>query len=545
MLTLKGAHPLNSNLSKLVCDIDKILKLKYLELEKVILKSTVKHPNGNEMDKVTFEYVQNFDTNSHPLTLVRKGLPEKIIPYKQYKEQTEDDQMPLFVGFNSLILLRISGCDLNRIDWQMFEKLQNLLYLILEDNNLKLIPDFAFYGVPNLKMLSLAKNHLLNLQITDLAGLLELEYLDLSYNNFSQLSELSLPPFPKLKLANFKNNPISVVFPNTFEVLNTTESIILGSEDTLLSLLTDSFAGLNNLRKLILNNLKIPIFKREILTGIPNLKELILTGNIPELEYDSFVEVNLIEKLVLKNCNIHTISMDAFLGLSKLKLLDLSKNYLEYLAPGIFDDLVSLQELYLNHNKFTKLPKDIFNSIHPKLLRINENPWHCSCDMSSWKPMIVNRIKQKTFKRCNSEFDKGLNCKSQTHIYKYTYENRVAPKCSTPKKFENWSAFHAMRKGLKCSEFKPKYKKYAKPTIKTIKQKTQNENVENQTKPNKYNIFKMNTPKASVFSNDYNTINTKWLKTSNSNKINHDLNNKQFKKHQSMNGMKAELDNNI
>lgn len=553
MLTLKGAHPLNSNLSKLICDIDKILKLKYLELEKVLLKSSVKLSNGNEIDKVTFEYVRSFDTNAHPLTLVRKGIQDKILPYKQFKEQEDDERMPVFVGFDSLILLRISGCNLNRIEWQMFEGLQNLLYLILEDNHLKLIPDFAFYGVPNIKTLSLAKNQLLNLQITDLAGLLELEYLDLSYNNFSQLSELSLPPFPKLKLANFRNNPITVVFPNTFEVLNTTESIILGSEDTLLSLLTDSFTGLNNLRKLVLNNLKISIFKREILTGITNLKELILTGSIPELEYDAFVEVNMIEKLVLKNCNIQTISMDAFLGLSKLKILDLSKNLLEYLAPGIFDDLVSLQELYLNNNKFTKLPKDIFNLIHPKLLRLNDNPWHCTCDMSTWKPMIVNRIKQKTFKKkCEHDFDKGLSCKSQTHIYKYTYENRVAPRCSTPRRYKNWSVFHSMRKGLKCPQFKPKYKKSVKPITKVNDQKKVNEEnnrkekVEYKMRTNKYDIFKQTNAKALRFSNDYNTIKSNHLKSSSlANQINYGLKYKPSYKNQSKHGNKANFDNDI
>lgn len=464
MLALKGAHSLSSNFSKLICDIDKELPLKYLDLEKVLLKSSKKHSlkSGDEALKFTFEYVQNFGSNAHPLTVVRKVAPEKIIPYKQYKEQGISEPTPYFEGFLDLVLLRISGCDLNRISWQIFDGLHHLLVLILEDNNLKNIPDFAFYGVPNLRSLSLSKNHLLNLQITNLAGLLELEFLDLSYNNFSQLSELSLPPFPKLQLVNFRNNPISAVFPNTFEVLNTTDSIIIGSEDTLLSLLTDSFAGLNQLRKLTLNNLKIPVLKREILTGIPNLRELVLTGNIPELEYDAFVEVAMLEKLLLKSCNIHTISMDAFLELNKLKVLDLSKNQLETLAPGIFDDLSNLHELYLNHNKFTTLPREMFMTVHPKLLRLSDNPWHCSCEMSLWKPMVVNRIKQRAYKHCDSSLDKGLSCRSQPHMYKYIYENRVAPKCSTPRKFENWSVFHAMRKGFKCPDFKPKYKKHAK-----------------------------------------------------------------------------------
>lgn len=474
MLTLKGAHPINSNASQLICEIDKELALKYLDFDRILLKNVKTQIQilNEETNKLTFEYVQKFYPNAHPLTLIRKGNPEKIVPYSQYKEQGNNELTPLFNGFEELILLRIYECGLNQIHWQMFEGLHNLVYLILEKNNLRFIPDFAFYGVPNLNTLSLAQNNLLNIQIADLAGLLELEFLDLSHNNFSQLSELSLPPFPKLKLANFADNPISVVFPNTFEVMNTTESIVLGSEDTLLSLLTNSFVGLKQLKKLTLRNLKITILKREILTGIPNLQELILSGNIPELEFDAFVEVKMVEKLILAKCNICNVSMDAFLGLDKLKILDLSKNQLEYLPLGVFDDLTNLQELYLSNNKLQTLPKGIFSYVHPKLIRMNNNPWHCSCEMSHWKPIIVNRIKQKVIKPCDFALDKGVGCsRLQTHVYKYVYENKVSPRCSTPKKFSNWSIFHAMRKGLKCAAFKPKFKKNSK----LYKQKTHSE----------------------------------------------------------------------
>lgn len=514
MLTLKGAHPIDSNSSKLICEIDKELPLKYLDFDRILLKNikTQIQILNEDSNKLTFEYVQRFDPSAHPLTLIRKGNPEKIVPYSQYKEQENNELTPLFNGFEELILLRIYECGLNQIHWQMFEGLHNLVYLNLEKNNLRFIPDFAFYGVPNLNTLSLAQNNLLNIQITDLAGLLELEFLDLSHNNFSQLSELSLPPFPKLKLANFADNPISVVFPNTFEVMNTTESIVLGSEDTLLSLLTNSFVGLKQLKKLTLRNLKIAILKREIFTGIPNLQELILSGNIPELEFDAFVEVKMVEKLILAKCNICNISMDAFLGLDKLKILDLSKNQLEFLSLGVFDDLTNLQELYLSNNKLRALPKGIFSFIHPKLIRMNSNPWHCSCEMSHWKPIIMNRIKQKIIKPCDFSLDKGVGCLGhQTHVYKYIYENKISPRCSTPKKFSNWSIFHAMRKGLKCSAFKPKFKKNPKlykqnsnrsQRNSTMKQETITENQNNsKTEENQSN-------KITLFSNyDDNDLN--------------------------------------
>lgn len=432
-------------------------------MERVLLKTSKSQVQklANELndEAVTFEYVQKYDPNSRPLTMLQESNKE-ILPYNKYVQQEKNENMPLFIGFNELLLLRITNCDLNMIHWEMFDGLHKLKYLLLEKNNLRFIPDFAFYGTPNVKSLSLAHNKLLNIQITDLAGLLELEHLDLSYNNFSQLSELSLPPFPKLKLANFANNPITIIFPNTFEVMNTTDSLIVGNTDTQLSLLADAFVGLKMLTSLTVNNLNIPLLKRDLLIGMPSLKTLILTGNISEIEFDAFLEVRKLETLILTKCDMRNVSMDAFIGLDKLGYLDLSSNQLSYLPPGVFDPLRSLKELYLNRNKFTMLPHELFSRLHLKLLRLNENPWHCSCQMSDWKPVIVNRLKQKVYKPCEVLFDKSLSCSGENRFtYKYVYDNKVAPKCVTPEIYVNWSVFHVMRRQLRCPDYKPRIKK--------------------------------------------------------------------------------------
>nr|CAH7726349.1 unnamed protein product [Callosobruchus chinensis] len=447
-LELLGASLVNhTSNSHLICEIDTPLpNLKYLNLEKVLIRNSKQQivnflKEMSEEDQ-TFEYVQRVNED-HSLTMLQKGTKEEeIIPYELFKQQREaNGDATLFIGFKSLILLRIAGCELV-IHWEMFDRLSNLEYLILEKNNLKFIPAFTFYGTPNLKYLSLAHNKLLDIQITDLAGLLELEILDLSYNNFTQLSELSFPPFPKLKLANFANNPISVIFPNTFEVMNTTNSLIIGSDYMKLTLITNSLGGLN------------------MFNGLPNLLELIINGNITEIEYDAFLEINKIEKLQLSNCQLKILSMDSFIGLKKLLHLDLSNNHLHELPPGVFDQLTSLKELYLNGNQFQHLPYGIFSKLHAKLIRLNGNPWECSCAMSDWKPMIINKVKVKVLKKCDFTADKGIECSSKDQYeFKYIYENKVAPKCVKPVQFLNWNLFHAMRRILQCPDYKPKLRK--------------------------------------------------------------------------------------
>lgn len=454
----------------LTCHIDYALEnLNFLNLERVLVKNSKEQIQSflevlKENENITFEYVQKMDGNIHPITIIQKSSPnEEVVPYEVYKEQRKTKgEIPLFTGFKGLQLLRIANCELNSINWEMFDGLEELQHLILERNNLSFIPSFAFYGTPSLRSLSLAHNKLLDIELTDLAGLLQLEYLDLTYNNFTHLSELSFPPFPRLKLANFANNPISVIFPNTFEVMNTTDSLIIGSEAMALTLLPNSFAGLRLLKTLTINNVNVPVLKRSFFEGLFQLKELTLTGNINKIEFDAFQEMNNLESLTLSNCNIYNISMDGFLGLNKLRYLDLSKNQLEYIPTGVFDDLDSIREIYLNGNQFKALPRDIFTKIHPKLLRLNDNPWHCSCEMSEWKPIIASRIKQKTTKSCDFSIDKGIGCASMDNKieYKYVYDVRVSPKCIEPKQFKNWSVFHAMRKILKCPDYKPKVLKH-------------------------------------------------------------------------------------
>lgn len=464
ILEIQSAQPWNKPSNQqdsihFILDIDVPLpKLKYLNLERVILSNSQERLTQFENEILVFEHVQR-SGDGHSLTFLEKRTGE-ILPYQTYKENLKGEDGPLFMGFNDLNLLRLYDCEIHHIHREMFEGLSSLNYLILEKNKLQFISEFCFYGAPNLKLLSLAWNNLLNIEIRDLAGLLELEYLDLSHNNFTQLSELSLPPFPKLKLCNFANNPITDIFPNTFEVMNTTYALVVGGLEQPMTLQSNSFLGLNLLMSLKLYYLNIPLFEREILRGMPNLQVLVMTGNIPEIQYDAFLEVINLDTLILSTCNLSKLSVDAFIGLEKLRVLDLSKNNLDILPPGLFDVLTGLHELYLHDNHFQTLPQHIFTHLPARMIRLTGNLWHCSCAMSDWKPMIVNRIKQKTIKICDSTGDKGLSCPQDDKIYyKYVFDNAVAPKCLTPKKFLNWNVFHVMRRQFRCVEFKPRMKK--------------------------------------------------------------------------------------
>jgi Leucine-rich repeat (LRR) protein len=448
--------------------------LKYLNLQHIKLLG---HPGqGNHASPVAvpLEPISNaisVNTNMQPTSrkVKQKGqrridkhrlvfLPPMdgdgdILPYKVYVEQQEWAGLSTFTGLTKLEFVRVFGCGLREIYWEMFDGLHNLHYLLLERNHLLFIPDFAFLGAPNLHTLSLAHNHLLSLQSTSLAGLFELEKLDLSHNNFSHLSELSLPPFPKLRIADFRHNPIESVFASTFEIMNATSILYIGGKESALSIQPNSFFGLINLKELNILNADIPMLERELLRGMPKLKELKITGNIEGLSFDAFLEVPKLENLVLHQCNIRSISMDAFYGLYGLLYLDLSDNLLESLPPGLFDQQFSLRELLLHNNKLNRLPPGLLLHIPAKMVRLDGNPWHCTCAMKDWQPTVINKIKQKVqLNFCQFRYDKGSMCNNTQAVNHYIYDKRVAPQCNSPSKFKNWSVFQVLRKELRCNK---------------------------------------------------------------------------------------------
>lgn len=467
----------DSKQSKLVLRNDALhplSSLKYLNLQHIKLLGYPEQGNHASLAVVPLEPVSNDISVNSYIQPTSKKVKHKgqhgigmhrlvflppidgdgdILPYKVYSEQQEQAAISTFTGLTNLEFVRVFECGLREINWEMFDGLYNLRYLLLERNHLLFIPDFAFLGAPNLHTLSLAHNHLLSLQSTSLAGLFELEKLDLSHNNFSHLSELSLPPFPKLCIADFRHNPIESVFASTFEIMNATSILYIGGKESPLSIQPNSFFGLINLKELTILNADIPMLERELLRGMPKLKELKITGNIEGLSFDTFLEVPKLENLVLHQCNIHSISMDAFYGLYGLLYLDLSDNLLESLPPGLFDQQFSLRELLLQNNKLNRLPPGFLSNIPAKMVRLDGNPWHCTCAMKDWQPAVINKIKQKgQFNFCQFRYDKGSMCNYTQAADRYVYDKSVAPQCTSPSKFKNWSVFQVLRKELRCNK---------------------------------------------------------------------------------------------
>lgn len=350
-----------------------LTKLKYVNFETIELvgsESSTNKPIHSIHPSELFDYVPESQRIDYNISIELKEEIE-IVPYDIYVMEQKQSKMPSFYNWKELKIIRIHNCKLDELHWQMFDNVLNLQHLSLEHNEIKIVPPFAFYGAQHIKTLSLAHNNILDLNYRALAGLLELEWLNLSNNNISKLSELTFPPFPKLEWIDFRGNPIKFILPMTFGIMNYTKEILIGSPMEALNLhqAKNSFQSLEELKIFKMENVYTPIISQNTFTGLKNVEELSVQGNVKLLEFDAFSSMLNIRKLILRDCRIEEISMDTFYELTKLEIIDLSMNKLTFLPPGLFEQQINVKEIYLQDNQLRELPTTFFDSSSIRLVR--------------------------------------------------------------------------------------------------------------------------------------------------------------------------------
>lgn len=456
--------------SDLIIEFDEPLNnVKYANFEAVILlgvEQAKRRPNYQSYNPSDhFDYVpesEKVEYNVSKLIIEEKSAEDEveIVPYEVYLMEKKRAKSITFYGWTSLLILRIHDCQLDELYWEIFDGLETLEHLSLEHNKIKIVPPFAFFGAINIKSLSLARNFILDLHYRALAGLLELEQLDLSYNNITKLSELSFPPFPKLQKLDLRNNPIKYIFPATFGVMNNTKSMYFGSSEVALDLNTeDNFQYLNLLEELVIMNGTAEAVTSGTLRGLERLEKLTIRGELTRIEFDAFSGKPYLKELSLRDCQIEEISMDTLFGITNLEIVDLSFNKLSSIPQGLFDEQHQLREIYLQNNQLMDLPHNFFDLPALKLVRLNNNPWLCNCEMVNWKQGVTNALKVEKVKTVDCGFEKGACVATTQKIVEYVYSKPLSPRCEgSPEPIKGRSLYYALRRDLRCNMKKHRVK---------------------------------------------------------------------------------------
>ncbi|XP_015862553.1 toll-like receptor 5 [Peromyscus maniculatus bairdii] len=321
-------------------------------------------------------------------------------------QNMKDPDQDTFAGLarSSVIFLDISHGYIFSLNSRVFETLKDLKILDLAFNKINKIADNAFHGLDNLQVLNISYNLLGELYNSNFYGLPRVAYIDLQKNHIGIIQSQTFRFLEKLHTLDLRDNALK-----TINFIPSILTVFLGG-NKLASLphvrFTANFIQLSENR---LENLSDLYF----LLQIPQLQSLILNQNrLSSCKAADTPSENLnLEQLFLAENMLQLawetgLCWDVFRGLFRLQILYLNSNYLNFLPPGIFNDLVSLRWLNLGANRLTSLSPGslpanleildisrnqlfspdpgLFASL--SILDITHNEFVCQCELS---PFII------------------------------------------------------------------------------------------------------------------------------------------------------------
>ncbi|XP_057212715.1 extracellular matrix protein 2 [Triplophysa rosa] len=235
--------------------------------------------------------------------------------------------------------------------------------LFLADNKISKIPAHALAGLPNLDWLDLSKNKLddSSLGMDVFRNLTKLRRLSLDGNNFTKVPAL---PASLVEL-KMNDNKLSGLTPHSFEGLS--HLLTLELEDNYFHDGNVSPLTFRPLRRLVYLRLDDNKF-RAIPSGLPvSIQELHLSDNKIEVVHSGILNKTInLRVLNLSHNRIREDRIDprAWIHLLKLEFLDLSHNKMVH-VPSFLPS--GLRQLTLHHNQIERIPGYVFGHMRPGL----------------------------------------------------------------------------------------------------------------------------------------------------------------------------------
>lgn len=134
-------------------------------------------------------------------------------------------------------------------------------------------------------------------------------------------------------------------------------------------------------------------------SALQNLKNLSLNHNLlTGFSSSWFAQPDGLVELDLVGNQIQALPPFMLSGFNALRRLDLSQNRIGEIRVGSFSFLGVLSQLDLSGNRMTRVSPQVFNSLQSTRIRLDGNPWDCSCEAEQFVDFLKGTVSQDLIK---------------------------------------------------------------------------------------------------------------------------------------------------
>jgi Leucine-rich repeat (LRR) protein len=305
-------------------------------------------------------------------------------------------KLNFFSDLGRIIWIDLDENELVHVENEAFKSLKSLKVLKMRHNYIEKVDEGAFKGLTDLRKIRISSNEIR--QVIKLNESLKLTYFSMNGNlvpsihrgNFANLKSLIQLRMPLNKIAKIDNFSLELPLLMNLDLTNNfiaelgSSNVLYGlvnlrelllTNNVLTSVLSFTFSHLRNLRTLNLDENFLTHFQNHSFFGLESLQFLSLKINLLKtLNFSVFSSLSNVSSLDLSSNKLVNIERGAFLGMNSLKVLKLSDNRLSFIKGTFFSNLTKLKELNLSNNQISSLSVSSFISLRSlSLLDLRDN----------------------------------------------------------------------------------------------------------------------------------------------------------------------------
>ncbi|XP_041448390.1 LOW QUALITY PROTEIN: chaoptin [Drosophila obscura] len=343
-------------------------------------------------------------TIHHPLVFenVSRSLKILELSFAVFPARSLESLDPLdaLLPLSQLIWLGLDNNNLKSVSNESFAQMRELSYINLSFNQLKALPrglfmpdvhshlveielsynglehleSQTFHNLGDLQTLNLQSNRLRTIARHAFHNLEFLRYIDLSHNRLVNISHAAFTVLPNLAALDLMHNQLCSLSLKSFHyVSNATTPLRLNVSHNHISSFDDELSSYMYIYQLDISHNHVA--KSDSFMNLANtLRFLNLAHNsLGALQSHAFGDLEFLEILNLASNNLTSLRRRSFQGLNSLQELDLSHNQLDQLQVEQFSNLRKLRILKISSNRLRALPREVFMNTRLEFLDIADN----------------------------------------------------------------------------------------------------------------------------------------------------------------------------